>query len=159
MPKKKKETQAVAEVPAEIPDIQDTSSPHYWRGCANKLLEQFGTPVGTDARGSITKMQRNECAALIEVAVRAIAKQFGTLSRKCAQNDSQTVKAGMSLSLDRSGGAATTVAAHLSASEKWVDCNEQTDVVSPEQELQLYSEGAEQPELEQAPAEEPAPEE
>jgi len=148
--KKQAEEQAVAEVPTpkeEVAEATETEvmsgSPAPWRSLVDGMAHGFGIATCTNERGGMTEMQRNECAALVEVSARAITKQFLTLSRKAAQNDGAAVKAGMALTLDRSGGSTTHVSAHLSASEKWIDVNEQTDVCDPEQELPLYAEAAE----------------
>lgn len=119
----------------------DVGAPILWRNLTTELLGSYGYGVGED--GDMSERQRNECAAMIEDAAKAIAQQFPILSRKCSQNDSATVKAGMSLAMDRSGGSITKVQVHLSASEKWVDAKLSTDVCDPEQELGLYAEGAE----------------
>ena len=125
-------------VPDAVPGPLNPDSPVTWRGLTAELFAQYDTAWGGNAR--LTEKNLNECAALVELTARDICEQFAKMSRKCDDSETETVKAAIAITLDRSGPA-TKCEAHIKGSDKWVNIKKETDVADPDQELALFAEG------------------
>lgn len=115
-------------------------NPRLWRDTVTDLWHEYSVAWGPGER--LTEMNRNECAALVELAARDIADQFAAMSRQCDDATGQTVKVGITLTMDRSGPT-TKLEAHIKGSRKWVNIKKDTEVAQPEAELALWQEGQE----------------